>query len=423
MPGGRRPKDLEDMFDSDSEGLDWGEGDYADPAYDTDSTGDSDLDSTRTADLSDSELEVQSSSGSESDVDIEDIQSELRGLRVPLQNDTTRKARTRTPRLQPKPRPHAQNKRSRKVVDLRSSSPASVIEISSDSDSDSSSKDDSVADDHKKLQSRSRPQGHQSKLPSCVSARRDVKTTQKRHKRVILSSEEEESELDDVGPQNESSENDIWDVPESPVNTKKSKQNRPPRLSPAPKFTHVSPHPTTFFPNSLFKNLDRCSTKNEEPKRGISVERKGLASNGERSIFTIFRLLKHRNDQKIWIEGRRFVWISTFPRVDGKPLGDVNEVTAVIVENKSDDTSIHHLERFPIEEVLRVHVIKFVPLNVTGPAQQTPLCAPGQLFCKSVLFLEYRNREEWQSSQTKISGALRPLKPEEVGNSVPSTSG
>lgn len=58
-------------MESDSEGLGWEEGDYADPAYDTDSTGDSDLESTRTADLSDSENELQSSSGSESDVDIE----------------------------------------------------------------------------------------------------------------------------------------------------------------------------------------------------------------------------------------------------------------------------------------------------------------------------------------------------------------
>lgn len=139
--------------------------------------------------------------------------------------------------------------------------------------------------------------------------------------------------------------------------------------------------------------------------------------------FTIFRLLKYRNDQKIWVEGRRFAFTSTLPQTEGSQPGPANEVTAVIVEYKSDNASIHHLERFPVEEVLHAQIINFVSPNVPGSAQQTPACTPGELFCKTVLFLEFRNRKGWQSSQTKISGALRPLKQEEVGNSVPGTGG
>lgn len=116
---------------------------------------------------------------------------------------------------------------------------------------------------------------------------------------------------------------------------------------------------------------------------------------------------------------------STLPHIEGGRLGHANEVTAVIagIESKYDSTPAHGLERFPIEEVLCVREIEIISPKSPSSAHQSDAYAPGELFCKSVLFLEYRNREEWQSGLAKISGAFRPMKLRECNNLPPSTHG
>lgn len=155
----------------------------------------------------------------------------------------------------------------------------------------------------------------------------------------------------------------------------------------------------------------------------MTVERNRKVANGERSFFKLFRLPRYRDTQAIYVEGKKFVLISTLPHIEGDRLGHANEVTAVIagLESKYDSTPVHGLERFPIEEVLCVREIKIISPKSPSSAHQTYAYAPGELFCKSVLFLEYRNREEWQSVLTKISGSLRPMKPRECDKLPPST--
>ncbi|KAE9988556.1 hypothetical protein EG328_009689 [Venturia inaequalis] len=489
-------------YDPDSEDFSSWEDDYPAPASDTseDSTDDSDLESTRTEDLSESEGSIQSPSGSDSDVDIEEIRAELLHLRFPFQDDRITRARTKTREHRPKPIPQAQNERSRNVVDLRSLSPANAIEIHSDSDSG---------------RSRSRFQVQKSKLPVSLGAERAARTKQRQRQRVVFSSDKE-SELGDAQPlmvkapqshkdshtylrpgpgaqkragqavvidissdnssegdteadkavaQKEvfstphfSSEQDIWVVPESPMVTEKTRQNRlgsingnragqkkhhRPRYPPpstlskpshardidseefdlASTTTHDSPHLATFIPNNQFKNLNHYSINNEELKAGMDMERKGRAANGERSMFKVFRLLKHKDNKVVYVEGRRFVVTSTLPQIEGSRLGLANEVTAVIVENQDDGTSTYCLERFPVQEVLCTRKVNLLSPSISNFAYQIPIYAPESFFCKSVMFLRYRNREEWQSSLTKISGALRPLKPDEVDNVAAMGSG
>ncbi|TLD23570.1 RIP defective [Venturia nashicola] len=384
----RRRGDVD--LDSDLE-QSWGEGSYIAPVSDADSTDDSDQESTRTSDLSESEESIQSPSGSDSDLDLEEIQREIRTLRFPYQHNPSKESKSR-PRFN-------QTRASRKVIDLRSPSPDNVIEISSDSDSGSSSEDDSVVI-RRKLQCRSRLQGQKAKLPA-VTAGRPALTKPKRRRHIILSSEDEESELDVAAPAPQSRDRGFG------ITKPRNKISA----------VHQSPHETTFLPRKDFVELTKHRFGSEELKTGVTVERIGMSSSGERSAFVIFRLLQDLKNRRIYVEGRRLVFTSTFPRVDDSPLGGANEVTAVFVECEADSCSTKDHERFPVDEVKRIWKLKFVSTSQSLATSQENITA-GELVCRSVLILKYKSREAWTKDGTQIAGALRPLRPEEYDNTI-----
>ncbi|QDS70383.1 hypothetical protein FKW77_009195 [Venturia effusa] len=447
----------------------WGEASYDGSNSDTDSVTDSDLESTRTADLSDSEDEEQSQwSGSDSDLDLEEMQSELRYLKVPFQPSSMRKAPTKR-RLQ-QTKSCKQNNRADEVIDLRSPSPSptETVNISSDNEVESSAKD--VTAGRRKLR-QDRPRDRTQKLRQTGRVG-TARTGDNKRKKIIVSSDEDDSGLEDTRhasrsptststaidedePRSRGSNIPIihrqpdqivrWSIARArnkrhktivissdednettleggDPTTRSTRTNRDelprghslniPSSRRQSRVPHQSPHEATFLSQEDFVELNQYRFRDNDLKSGVTIERQGSSASNERSAFVIFRLLRHTRSRRVYVEGRRYVFTSSLPQVPGSPLGITNEVTAVLVECEADRRCVNDLERFPVDEVKRIWTLKLIAPSGLLPTSQDGSIA-GELVCRLILVLRYKTRESWATNGTQVAGTLRPLKPEE----------
>jgi hypothetical protein len=456
-----RRKVDDDFIDDDGYDEDWEEEEFVGPSSDSSSDSDSEVDQFNSSNSDDSEAEPNPTSlRDDVDLDLEELQTELADLEVPFAGFTRPEHRNQRRKL------HGQRIRHQTSIDLRSESPATIvedldfeastpivdnfptptdseryprrpveiIELSSDDEAGSSSEDEdqsatqsAVQDDVGNSEEKffSAPEG----LEAVVGAKQKRRVT----RRIIPDSDESDTDepqgIEDFstagdlgiggyfeGDQEEQTPQEI-DY-ESPLATslllEEDGLSSDPSSTNGPRTLHLSPHPATFFAHEQFIDITKHTFENEELAVGTTVERRGTAMNGERSVFQIFRILRHEEDQNIYVEGRRFVFKSTFPYAEGTLLCQPNEVLAVAMSYRTSNTHSQEMERFPIEEVARIRKLEVITPSSDRHAVEQVNILPDVLFCQSILFLQYQNHKDRRRQRPRTKGALRNIKAEET---------